>query len=150
MQLHLPEIQNQFADLAAQIIVVSFAPIEELTDWVPYFRKYFLERYFRKRQLEQPTGFFRRTRFLSDQGLKVYQAYGLGRFSTWKAYGPKIIRQYVGFMLQGKPLRMPNGDTLQKGGDFVVNREGRLTLSHVGSDQSERPAVAEILRALKE
>lgn len=148
MQLHLPEIQYQFAALNAQLLVVSFAPIKELRGWVPYFRHYFLERYFKENSLERPPEFFERSRFLSDKQLDVYHAYGLGRFSPWRAYGPKIIRQYMKFIAQGKPLRMPGGDTLQKGGDFVVNREGRLTLSHFGNDQSERPAVADIIQAL--
>ncbi len=149
MQLHLPEIQHRFAAINAQILVVSFAPIEELSQWVPYFRKSFLERYFKVHNLELLSECFSRTRFLSDTELQAYHAYGLGRFSPWRAYGPKIIRQYMRFIFQGKPLRIPNGDTLQKGGDFVVNREGRITLSHIGADQSERPAVSDILAALR-
>jgi hypothetical protein len=44
---------------------------------------------------------------------------------------------------------MPNGDTLQKGGDFVVNRRGQVTLSHIGRDQSDRPKITDVLAALK-
>jgi hypothetical protein len=149
VQLHLPEIQHQFAATNAQLFVVSFAPIEELRQWLPFFRKSFLERYFKEHKLDLPSAFFTRTRFLSDTGLQAYHAYGLGRFSPWRAYGPKIIRQYMRFIFQGKPLRIPNGDTLQKGGDFVVNHEGRITLSHIGTDQSERPIVSDILAALR-
>jgi hypothetical protein len=149
VQLHLPEIQDKFAALESQIFVVSFAPIERLREWVPYFRQSFLEQYFKKHQLEKPTDFFSRTRFLSNQQLDVYHAYGLDRFSPWRAYGPKIIRRYMKLIVQGKPLRMPDGDTLQKGGDFVVNRDRRLTLSHIGTDQSERPAISDILTALQ-
>jgi hypothetical protein len=148
VQLLHPLVQSELAKQEAELLVVSFAPRQQLSDWLPFFEKHFLERYFREQQLQPPDNYFSRTRFVSDPRLQAYQAYGLGRHSPWKAYGPKIVRQYLRFIAQGKPLRMPNGDTLQKGGDFVVNRQGRLTLSHIGLDQSERPKVSDVLAAL--
>jgi hypothetical protein len=149
VQLHHPQVQSELAKLEAELLVVSFAPLQRLTDWVPFFQTHFVERYFSEQGLEPPADFFARTRFVSDPQLTAYQAYGLGRHSPWKAYGPKIVRQYLRFIARGKPLRMPHGDTLQKGGDFVVNRQGLITLSHIGLDQSERPRVSEVLAALK-
>ncbi|MEW6130345.1 MAG: hypothetical protein AB1757_25140 [Acidobacteriota bacterium] len=149
MQLHQPDIQRELTELNAQILVISFAPVKILSDWLPYFRKHFLERFFKAQRIERPAEFFPQMRFLSDVELAAYHAYGLGRFSIWQAYGPNIIRRYMKFIFQGKLGRLPDGDTLQKGGDFVVNREGRLTLSQVGNDQSERPPIGDILAALK-
>jgi hypothetical protein len=148
VQLHHPDSQTELAKRDGPLLVLSFAPLQELTDWVSFFQKHFLEKYFKEQRLEPPDDFFTRTRFLSDSELRAYHAYGLGRHAVWKAYGPKIVWQYLHFIAQGKPLRMPNADTLQKGGDFVVNREGRLTLSHIGIDQSDRPKVIDILAAL--
>lgn len=148
VQLHHPDIQAGFAKQDAQLLVVSFAPLPQLIDWVPFFQKQFVEKYFTEHQLERPDDFFSRTRFVSDPELVAYHAYGLGRHSMLKAYGPKIVWQYLHFIAQGKPLRMPNGDTLQKGGDFVVNRQGQITLSHIGRDQSDRPKIADVLAAL--
>lgn len=148
VQLHHPQVQSELAARQAQLLVVSFAPLQRLIDWQPFFQKHFVERYFREQGLARPDNFFARTRFVSDPQLAAYQAYGLGRHSRWKAYGPKIVRRYLRFIAQGKPLRMPHGDTLQKGGDFVVNRQGLITLSHIGLDQSERPQISEVLAAL--
>jgi hypothetical protein len=148
VQLHHPDVQMKLAEQDAQLLVLSFAPVQELTGWVPFFQKHFLETYFKEQKLEPPVDFFTRTRFVSDAELRAYRAYGLGRHTVWEAYGPKIVWQYLHFIAQGKPLRMPKADTLQKGGDFVVNRQGRLTLSHVGRDQSDRASVAAILAAL--
>ncbi len=148
VQLHHPDTQTELARLGAQLLVVSFAPVEELTAWVPFFQTHYLDKFFKERGRRCPDEVFARTRFVSDAELGAYRAYGLGRHTLWKAYGPKIVWRYLHFMAQGKPLRMPNGDTLQKGGDFVINREGRLTLSHIGRDQSARPEVATILTAL--
>jgi hypothetical protein len=50
--------------------------------------------------------------------------------------------------MQGKPIRLRD-DALQRGGNFVVGRDGHLTLAHTGRDQSDRPEPAEILAALR-
>ena len=149
MQLHHPEVQTEFAKQDARLLVVSFAPVKELSDWLPFFQKHYVEKYFNVQQLEQPDELFIRTRFVADPELQAYHAYGMDRHTMWQVYGWNIVRRYLHFIRQGKPLRMPNGDTLQKGGDFVINRAGRLTLSHIGRDQSERPEVAAVLAALK-
>lgn len=149
MQLHRPDIQEQLEAADARLLVVSFATLEEFTDWVPFFRKHYVERAFREHGWRRPPDFFARTRFLADPQLAVYHAYGMGRHSPLRAYGAKIAWRYLRFIAQGKPLRLPHQDTLQKGGDFVINREKRLTLSHIGRDQSDRPSLAEILAALR-
>lgn len=148
VQLHHPHIQSEFAKQQAELLVISFAPLERLIDWQPFFQKVFLERYFKEQNFDRPDNFFPRTRFVSDPELRAYHAYGLGRHSMLKAYGPKIVWRYLHFIARGKPLRLPHGDTLQKGGDFVINRHGLITFSHIGRDQSERPAMSEVLAAL--
>ena len=149
MQLHRPDPQHQLDALDAQILVISFAPLAELTDWVEFFRQQYVGRDYRERGLEVPEEVFRRTRFLADPELAAYHAYGLGRHSAWKAYGPKIIWRYLHFIANRRPLRMTREDTLQKGGDFVVGRDGRVKLAHVGHDQSERPRIENLLAALR-
>lgn len=89
-----------------------------------------------------------RTRFLADPERAVYRAYGLGRNSLLRVYGPRILAQYVVWGLRGKPIRIRE-DTLQRGGNFVVGRDGRLTLAHTGRDQADRPSVDTILAALR-
>ena len=149
MQLHRPDPQRQIAAMDARVLVVSFAPLTALTEWVPFFRQQYVGRYYKEQGLEVPEGIFQNTRFLADPERNVYHTYGLGRHSVWEAYGPKIIGIYLKFIANRRPLRMPGADTLQRGGDFVVNRDMRLTLAHVGRDQSERPACEEILAALR-
>lgn len=149
MQLHQPSALDEIARLNAGLLVVSFAGLNELREWVPYFRQYFLEPYYKERDLGLPEGVFSRTRFVSDPQLSAYHAYGMGRNSVLRVYGLRIVWQYFRWGLQRKPLRMPGGDTLQRGGDFVVNARRRLTLAHLGRDQTERPTVADVLAALR-
>lgn len=149
MQLHQPETLAQIASLDGRLLVVSFAPLAEFTDWTGYFQKHSLRPYYKDHNLDIGPGTLSRTQFVADPELGVYHAYGMGRYSRWTAYGPSIVRQYLKFLFQGKPLRLPSQDTLQRGGDFVIGRDGRLTLSHVGTDQSDRPLVSDLLAAMR-
>lgn len=149
MQLHQPDVLNALAALDARLVVVSFAEVERLRRWVPYFRRQFLEPAFAARGYSAAVDPFERTRFLADPARTAYHAYGLGRNSVWRVYGPRILAQYARWGLQGRPIRV-NQDTLQRGGNFVIGPGGRLTLAHTGRDQSERPSIGAILAALRQ
>ena len=140
---------DQFAACDAHLLVVSFANLARLTHWVPYFRRRFLDPVYSERGVASPADPFARTRFLADPTRAAYHAYGLGRNTMLRVYGPHILWQYVKWAMQGKPIRLRD-DTLQRGGDFVVGGNGQLTLSHTGRDQSDRPPTGDILAALRE
>lgn len=149
MQLHQPDVLDELAALNARLLVLSFAEVERLTHWVRYFQRRFLEPRYRARGIAPPADPFTRTRFVADSARVAYSAYGLGRNSVLRVYGLRILWQYARWGLQGKPIRIED-DTLQRGGDFVVGRDGRLTLAHTGRDQSDRPPVSAILAALRQ
>lgn len=130
------------------MLVVSFANEDKLRRWVPFFRRQFVEPAYAERGLALPINIFERVRFLADPSRGVYRAYGLGRNAVWRVYGPQILWQYARWGIQGKPIRLTD-DALQRGGNFVVARDGRLTLAHTGRDQSDRPAPARIIEALR-
>lgn len=148
MQLHRPEVLTELTALEAHLLVISFAPLEHLRLWVPHFQENFLEPWYAEHAQPWPADLFARTRFLTDPNLAAYHAYGLGRNSVVKVYGPGILWQYVRWGIQGKPIHKPTEDPLQRGGDFVVDRAGQLTLAHLGRDQADRPPIADILGAL--
>jgi alkyl-hydroperoxide reductase/thiol specific antioxidant family protein len=132
----------------AYLLVISFADQERLRAWTPFFNRQFLAPAYARRGLTPPEDVFARTRFLADPSRMVYRAYGLGRNSVWRVYGPRIVWQYIKWGMQGKPIRLTD-DALQRGGNFVVGRDGLLTLAHTGRDQSDRPTPEAILRALR-
>ncbi len=152
MQLHRPDVIETLKSLDAHMLVVSFAGLSRLDHWIRFFRRKFLSADWGKGS-DAARGTqdlpFIRTRFLSDPEREVYRAYGLGRLSPLKASGPHILSQYLRWAIQGRPVHLTSEDVLQRGGNFVVGRDGRLTFSHTGRDQSDRPPVDTILASLR-
>ena len=86
----------------------------------------------------------------TDETRAVYRAYGLGRGSLWKVWGPKVLIRYAQLLLSGKGrVEKPTEDTSQLGGDFVVGRDGRLVLAFRSKGPDERPSVDELVEAVR-
>lgn len=102
---------------------------------------------------------------LIDLDRSVYRAYGLGRGSVWRIWGPKAAKRYFeiartdGFAKTWAHIRAGSGgaengidgepeDTLQLGGDFVVGPDGTLVYAFNGDGPDDRPSVDEILAVL--
>jgi hypothetical protein len=147
VQLHRPENLASLSALGARILIVSFAPREVLGDWVRYFQDSILG----PALVEAPrpgVDPFRLTRFASDPDLAAYHAFGLGRLSRLVVYGPRILLQYRRWAEEGRTIQRNTEDKLQRGGDFVIDRQGRVAFAHTGRDQADRPPVKTLLRAL--
>jgi hypothetical protein len=149
VQLHQPAVLDQIAALDARLLVISFADLHRLAHWLPYFQRRFLAPSYTARGVTPPAEPFARTRFLADPARVAYHAYGLGRNTVLRVYGPRILWQYAKWARQGRPIRIRD-DTLQRGGDFIVGRDGRLTLAHTGRDQSDRPPIDMLLAAVRQ
>jgi peroxiredoxin len=86
---------------------------------------------------------------LGDETRAVYHAYGLRRGSWWRVWGLKSVRAYGRLLRQGQHLERPTGDTLQLGGDFVVDQDGRLAYAYRSRGPDDRPSVDELLDAVR-
>ena len=86
---------------------------------------------------------------LIDEDRVVYRAYGLGRGSVWKVWGPKTWWAYLKLIARGRRLQRPVDDTFQLGGDFVVGRDGRLLYGFRSADPDDRPAVDDLIAAVR-
>lgn len=77
-----------------------------------------------------------------------YRAWGLQRASLARIYlSAAVWRSYAQLLRDGERLRPAGRDTLQLGGDFVVNRSGRVVYSRA-QQADDRPPVAVLLAAL--
>jgi peroxiredoxin len=85
---------------------------------------------------------------LVDADRQTYRAYGLGRGSVWKVWGPRIWWSYGKRIRRGQSLQRPTEDTLQLGGDFVVGRDGTIVFAFRSEDPEDRPAIDALLEAV--
>lgn len=87
---------------------------------------------------------------LVDPDREGYRAYGLGRGSVARMYGRKALGRYLEiFRSDGlRGLRFPTEDTLQLGGDFVIDPAGNLSYGFWGSGPDDRPSVDELINAI--
>jgi AhpC/TSA antioxidant enzyme len=85
-----------------------------------------------------------------DLERRAYRDWGLRRASIPSTYlAPRIWLGYAQRMLRGEPLRPPGRDTLQLGGDFVVDAGGTVVYSHPQRAADDRPPVGVLVRELE-
>lgn len=87
---------------------------------------------------------------LTDRNRDAYRAFGLGRGSITRVYGWNALRRYIEiFRSNGfAGLRRPTEDTLQLGGDFVVDANGTLVYGFWGDGPDDRPTADELINAV--
>jgi hypothetical protein len=86
---------------------------------------------------------------LVDGDRRAYRAWGLERGSVLGVWGdPRVWFRYGRELASGVRLRRPGADTLQLGGDFVVDPAGAVVYARP-QRRDDRPPVAELVRALE-
>lgn len=117
---------DRFAD--AVVAVVTFADLSRLAGY--------------REHLELPFP------VLADPDRAVYRAFGLARGKWWQVYGWTSVRRYAELLVKGRRVRRPTEDTLQLGGDFVVDRNGRLAYGFWGDAPADRPTIEQLSDAV--
>ncbi len=121
--------KGELEQLNADVLVVSFEPMERV--------RWYLE--------DVDFGW----PVLADPGRTLYAAYGLRRGSVARVWlSPRTLAFYARELIRGRLPRRPAGDTLQLGGDFVIDGEGVLRFAHSSVEPADRPPVAELLAVL--
>jgi peroxiredoxin len=85
---------------------------------------------------------------LADLDRAVYRQFGLGRGALHRVWNPGTLRLYGSLLAKGRRLRRPTHDTRQLGGDFVIDRHGRLAAGFWPASPDDRPSVDDLLTAL--
>jgi hypothetical protein len=86
-----------------------------------------------------------------DPDRATYRALGFGRASARRVWlDPRVWRRYAALLRRG---RRPDGpaeqDTLQLGGDAVLDARGRLAWVYRSSGPEDRPSVDELVAAVR-
>lgn len=116
--------------LAVRIVVVAFASAQSL---IAYQHRHGLDHLL----------------VLSDPDRHAYRAFGLGRGSVLRIWlDPRVWARYLQLMLRGRRPEAAHEDTLQLGGDALVDSDGRITWIHRSRGPEDRPSVADIQMAI--
>jgi hypothetical protein len=86
---------------------------------------------------------------LADEARAAYRAYGLGRGSWRRVWGLRTMRAYGRLLRAGRRPRLPSEDTLQLGGDFVVDPDSRVSYAYRSAGPDDRPSVDDLITALR-
>jgi hypothetical protein len=126
-------VQKIYADikaLDAEVLVVSFTAPGKVAA--------FVEKY------PQPFP------VVSDPERKAYQAFALGKTRLAAFLRLDVAWYYLRLIFRGWMPTAPDkdADLWQLGGDFVLDRLGRLCYAHPSKDSTDRPSNAELLEVL--
>ncbi len=88
--------------------------------------------------------------FVADPDRAAYRAFGLERTGWLTFLRPGVVWGYLRGMLRGYLLKMPYAgeDVLQLGGDFVLDRAGKVVFAYPSANPTDRPSVRQILDAI--
>jgi AhpC/TSA antioxidant enzyme len=122
---------GEFRALGAEVLAVAATPPGLLAAWLREFPQPFL--------------------VTADPDRTAYRAFGLGRTSWGAFFRPRVLFHYLRLIARGwAPRRTSAGaDVLQLGGDFVLDGGGRVVFAYRSADPTDRPAVEELLRAVR-
>ena len=116
-------------ELGVRVVVISFAKPASLAAYRERFG-------------------FEGAELLSDEERAAYAAFGFDRGSAARVWlSPKVWLRYARLLRAGRRLERPEEDTLQLGGDVLVDR-GRATWVHRSAGPEDRPALGDLRRAI--
>ena len=84
---------------------------------------------------------------LVDTDRRLYRAYDMRAARLRHLWGFATMRAYGREALLGRFPRIPCADTVQQGGNVLIDPAGVVRLHHIGSGPADRPTVATVLAA---
>lgn len=88
---------------------------------------------------------------VSDPERTAYRAFGLERTGWLTFLRPRVLWGYFRGLLRGYGVKKPYAgeDVLQLGGDFVLDKLGRVVLAYPSANPTDRPTLAALLEAVQ-
>ncbi len=125
------EVAEHQDEIGARVVCVTFAEPRALRGFE------------RKMKLPYPV--------YGDPDRATYRALGFGRASARRVWlDPRVWRRYAALLVRGRRPDGPAGqDTLQLGGDAVLDARGRLTWAHRSRGPEDRPSVDQLVAVLR-
>jgi hypothetical protein len=126
----LQQQQETLRDLEIQVAIVTF-------ETTPIARSYMAEMKF-----SWPV--------LIDRDRTLYRGYGMDRGRLRDIWGARTWIAYFKEFARGRLPKYSGADTLQLGGDVLIDPTGIVRFHHIGSGPGDRPSVAAILEARRQ
>jgi len=118
-------MSNHFEQIPGRVACITFAASPSL------------KAFDRDMQLRYPV--------YGDPGRNVYEAFGFGRGSVARVWmHPRVWVSYARLLIQGRRPSWSGQDTLQLGGNAVLDAAGRVRWVYRSSGPDDRPAPEEI------
>ncbi len=86
---------------------------------------------------------------VADTELQLYAAMGFGRGSVRRVWGLKMVKAYIPILRGGAKLEKVDEDTLQLGGNVVLDADGTLVWRYAGAGPDDRPSVDDVVEAIR-
>lgn len=81
----------------------------------------------------------------------TYRAFGFGRASRRRVWlDPRVLFLYAKLVARGRRPDRTDQDTLQLGGDVVLDARGRVAWIHRSEGPDDRPPVDAVVRAVRQ
>lgn len=86
---------------------------------------------------------------LSDPDRRAYRAFGFERGSFARVWlDPRVWRRYAGLIVHGRRPARSREDTLQLGGDVLIDADGLVRWIYRSAGPEDRPTVEQVAAAL--
>jgi hypothetical protein len=87
---------------------------------------------------------------VSDSERLAYRAFALERTGWLTFFRPGVLWKYLRGIFRGYSPKTPyeGEDVLQLGGDFILNKLGRIVFAYPSANPTDRPTIASLLAAL--
>lgn len=124
----MAKVENWFKEHKTRVVVVSFAEPDRLIHY----------------QKQQKWPFV----LLADPQREAYHYFGLKRLSLFRAFNVRTLKRYWKLLRQGAKIRnYGKVDVYQAGGDFIIDRTGKVVYEFRSDDPADRPTVDELKQA---
>lgn len=86
-----------------------------------------------------------------DPERETYRAFGFGRASRRRVWlDPRVWSRYAKLIARGRRPDRSEQDTLQLGGDVVLDARGRVAWIHRSEGPDDRPPADAVVRAMRQ
>lgn len=128
MQLH--QQRKVFEEIGVQVLAVSFETTESTRNYV------------KGSCVEWPV--------LMDNQKILYSYFDMKTAGFWDIWGYRTWKAYFRELFSGRLPQKGEGDVQQRGGNVILDADGRVRLHHISIGPGDRPTVEQLLQFLKE